>query len=202
MATEQFEQRSEEWFQWRNKGIGSSDSSILMGLNKYKTVKQLWLEKTNQVQAEFTSPFLAVRGTNMELQARESYCKYKGIEMVDKLFEHPKYKFIRASLDGWNEERKKILEIKCPKWVNHYRAVAENWIKPEYYCQMQHQYLASPAKSADYWSFDGRSGFCIPVEPDSWFMGELLEREIDFWECVESMKEPVAKRFAKPTMTA
>ena len=194
---EEPEQRSPEWFVWRRKGIGSSEASILMGLNGYKTLHQLWLEKTGQVEVDYqTIGYMAERGVRMESRARKAYERFTGIKVVDRLFIHPKFTFIRASLDGWSDEFSLILEIKCPRYLNHYRAKAESYVKPEYYCQIQHQFLASGAENADFWSFDGRSGHRIPVLPDVWFMGELLEREIAFWECVESLKEPNPDQFA------
>lgn len=194
-VTPQFEQRSEEWFQWRRLGIGSSDAAVLMGYGFNKNAHDLWLEKTDQVKVEFHLAPLAERGTRLEDQARKTYEDFTGIKVVDRLFTHPKYQFIRASLDGWSEEFELILEIKCPSMKNHYRSVAENYIKPSYYTQIQHQFLASNAKYADYWSFDGKSGHRIPVLPDPYFMGELLEREIIFWKCVETKTAPNLKDF-------
>lgn len=191
-------QGSDEWLAFRRKGIGSSDSSVLMGLNKFKTIQQLWLEKTGQIVPEKVTAYLALRGTRMEPEARRAYINYTKINVEDKIFVHPKFDFVRASLDGWNEARKLILEIKCPTSINHYRAVVENWIKPEYFCQMQHQYIATNAQEAHYWSFDGKSGHLINVLPDRWFMGELLERELIFWECVEKMQPPDPEEFKKP----
>ena len=42
----------EEWLKYRTQGIGGSDVSILAGINPFKSVHQLWLEKTGQVEPE------------------------------------------------------------------------------------------------------------------------------------------------------
>lgn len=177
------------------EGIGSSESSVLMGYNKYETVENLWLYKTGQKTREQTNSFLADRGNRLEPLARRTYIEYSGNDVMDILCENERFPFVRASLDGWNRAKKLILEIKCPKGVNHYRAVVEGWIKPEYYCQIQHQFLASDGEMAHYWSFDGRSGHQILVMPDLYFMGELLDREMIFWECVQTKKKPDPKWF-------
>lgn len=191
-----FDQRSPEWFAWRKLGIGSSEAAVLMGLSKYKTLEQLWLEKTDQVQVDYeTTGYLALRGIRLEDRARRAYEKFSKVKVYDKLFVHPKFHFIRASLDGYSFEFDLILEIKCPNKINHMRAKNENWIKPEYYCQIQHQFLASGAKHADFWSFDGYAGHRIEVLPDTWFMGELLEREIEFWNCVVNRIQPDPNSF-------
>ena len=35
----------EEWLEYRRKGIGGSDASVVCGINKYKSPVELWLEK-------------------------------------------------------------------------------------------------------------------------------------------------------------
>lgn len=39
----------EEWLEWRRKGIGGSDASIVCGVNRYKSPLELWLDKTSQI---------------------------------------------------------------------------------------------------------------------------------------------------------
>ena len=39
----------DEWLRYRTKGIGGSDVSIIAGINPYKSVYQLWLEKTGRI---------------------------------------------------------------------------------------------------------------------------------------------------------
>ena len=40
----------EEWLKVRTQGIGGSDVSVIAGINPYRSVYQLWLEKTGQVE--------------------------------------------------------------------------------------------------------------------------------------------------------
>ena len=40
----------EEWLKYRTLGLGGSDVSILAGLNPFKSVHELWLEKTGQME--------------------------------------------------------------------------------------------------------------------------------------------------------
>ena len=41
-----------DWLKWRTKGIGGSDASVIAGINPYKSVYQLWKEKTGQIEPE------------------------------------------------------------------------------------------------------------------------------------------------------
>ena len=42
----------EEWLKYRTKGIGGSDVSIIAGINPFKSIYELWLEKTKKVEPE------------------------------------------------------------------------------------------------------------------------------------------------------
>ena len=39
----------EEWLRYRKQGIGGSDVSCLLGINKWKSEIELWLDKTGQL---------------------------------------------------------------------------------------------------------------------------------------------------------
>ena len=56
----------EEWLKYRTKGIGGSDVSIIAGINPFKSVHQLWLEKTGQREPEQTDSDYAYFGTLLE----------------------------------------------------------------------------------------------------------------------------------------
>ena len=49
-----------EWLRYRTQGIGGSDVSIIAGINPFRSVYQLWLEKTGQ--AEPNLPAVPVSG--------------------------------------------------------------------------------------------------------------------------------------------
>ncbi|MFU1875596.1 YqaJ viral recombinase family protein, partial [Enterococcus faecium] len=56
----------QEWLVDRKRGIGGSDVSTILGLNKYKSVYQLWLEKTGQILPIETDSEPAYWGTVLE----------------------------------------------------------------------------------------------------------------------------------------
>ena len=41
-----------DWLDYRRRGIGGSDASVVCGINCYKSPVELWMEKTNQLQAQ------------------------------------------------------------------------------------------------------------------------------------------------------
>ena len=48
------EMTREEWLDFRKKGIGASDAAAAIGISKYKSQVELYLEKTGQYQIEFS----------------------------------------------------------------------------------------------------------------------------------------------------
>ncbi|HFC9341278.1 TPA: YqaJ viral recombinase family protein, partial [Enterococcus hirae] len=50
MSKSTLDMSHQEWLEDRKKGIGGSDVATVLGLNKYKSPYQLWLEKTGQIE--------------------------------------------------------------------------------------------------------------------------------------------------------
>ena len=63
----------EEWLKYRTKGIGGSDVSIIAGINPFKSVHQLWLEKTGQVEPEEGGSEYTHFGTLLEPIVRKEF---------------------------------------------------------------------------------------------------------------------------------
>lgn len=60
------EMSREEWLLSRQKGIGGSDAAVVLGLSKWKTPFELWLEKTGQVLLDDEQSDAAYFGTILE----------------------------------------------------------------------------------------------------------------------------------------
>jgi len=184
------QQNSDEWHRWRGKGIGASDSPIILGLSPWKTRIELWEQKVG-VAPRDEGNYATIKGHLMEGIAREHYFVKTLIDAQPKNFEHPdpKLKYLRASLDGWNEEMKLVLEIKCPGKVAQAEAEAGR-VPPHYWYQMQHQMLVTGAELAHYWSFDGEKGVLIEVDRDPKAIKEILNATEKFWELITKQKPP------------
>jgi len=70
-----------EWLRKRREGVGGSEISVIMGLSKYKSPYELWLEKTNKVEIEETSNEVAYFGTVLEDVVRKEYAKREGVKV-------------------------------------------------------------------------------------------------------------------------
>jgi putative phage-type endonuclease len=182
----------DEWHDWRGKGLGASDAPIVLGVSPWKTRQELWLEKTGQVAKEYKTNWAIDRGNRLEPLARAHYELMVGFDAPALIVEHPKYPFIRASLDGYSKSNSRVLEIKCPGKADHENAL-KGKVPKKYYPQIQHQLFVTGAKSADYFSFDGHNGCIVTVPPDRAFIVHMVNLLIEFWDCVLKKEKPTDK---------
>lgn len=178
----------DKWTEWRSKGLGASDAPVVMGVSPYKTRLVLWEEKVG-LAAPYEGNWATRRGNELEPKARAHYELIYNTPMPIAFVEHKDHPFIRASLDGYNEEKSIVLEIKCPGKDDHNTAKAGK-VPDKYYPQVQHQLLATGAKLVHYYSFDGEGGTLVEVIPDLLYIERLKAELISFWDMVKEQVPP------------
>ncbi len=192
------EQKSEEWLDWRKKGIGSSDAPIIMGVSPWKTPFELWEEKTGRVQPEQTSNWAQERGNELEPVARAKFEIEYDMEMSPALCQHEEYPQLRASMDGWNPKYKVGLEIKF-LGANDFKLAKEQGVIPEkYFPQIQHQFLVTGAEKIYFYGYyvdkgaENHNGIsvCVPVLPDHEYIKKLAIEELGFFRRMQENIPP------------
>lgn len=176
----------QEWLETRTKGIGGSDASVILGLNKWKTPFELWLEKTGQVIPESSQSEAAYWGTMLEdMVAKEFEIRTgKKVRRRNAMFQHPEYPFITANIDRMVVGEKAILECKTTSAYN-----AEEWKNDEipapYIIQAQH-YLGvlGPEYEKAYFAvlIGGQKFVWKEIERDEELIDMIFQAERTFWE--------------------
>ena len=98
-------ERQLAWLKSRKAGVGGSDMSTILGLNRYATPYALWLEKTGRTEPEdISDKWAVVKGKALEKELRRRF-KAEHPEMLvtdgtDKQFISREKPYLRASLDG------------------------------------------------------------------------------------------------------
>jgi putative phage-type endonuclease len=195
------DQNTSDWHRWRRKGIGASEMASVIGISPYKTPYQLWEEKTGRLPDDGSDTHWGMkRGLELEPKARATFELEYGLDMAPVCRESEKYPWLRASLDGWCEEEKAILEIKCLGRTGLQEASLGE-IPEHYMYQLAHQIAVMDAKRVYYYVFDGEKGLCIEKDSSEFknYISKLLKAGAKFWDYV---KRDVAPPFNKKDFKA
>ncbi len=175
----------EEWLRYRTKGIGGSDVGIIAGISPFKSVHQLWLEKTGQVEAEEGDSEYAHFGTLLEPIVRKEFTERTGIKVRQKhmLLQSEEYPFMFANLDGVINKDGEFCIFEAKTASAYKQEVWEEGIPAPYILQVQH-YMAVTGARRTYIAalVGGNHFFWHEIERDDVMIGKLISMEKHFWE--------------------
>jgi putative phage-type endonuclease len=75
-------QSRDEWVQSRTKGLGGSDIGSILGVNKYKSALEVWVEKTGAVKAEEIDNEAIRWGNRLERPVAEEFAHRQNLAVV------------------------------------------------------------------------------------------------------------------------
>lgn len=199
MIVEELVQGSENWLRYKQKTLGSSEAAVILGISPWNTPYGLWKSKTGRAVKEFRSNPSIDRGNRWEPAARARYELKTGIDLPPVVKEHPRYKFIIASLDGYSEEKQIIIEIKCitsrkTLEMAQKEGTQQERVIPHYYSQVQHQLMTTGAKEAHFFvcliekvghTEQITEEALVIVKPDEEYQKNLLMKEIEFYNFMQ-----------------
>lgn len=199
----------DEWLKNRNKGIGGSEISAVVGCNPHMDNVTLWEIKTERRKANDISdrPYVQY-GTQAEEYLRALFAldfpEYKVMYVENNSFTNDRYPFAQASLDGWivdDRGRTGVLEIKTTEILRS--GQREKWkerIPDNYYCQVCFYMAVMEAdfavlKAQLKTDFDGD----IRLETRHYHIERsevredidyLMQKGAEFWEYVKNDERP------------
>jgi len=186
-----------EWLEARRKvrGLGGSDMSVVLGLNKWKTPFQLWLEKTGQVESDelyivdedgaFVSGNEAAYWGHVDedIVAKEFALRHKKkVRRRNAILQHDEYDFLFANIDREIVGEDAGLECKITSAYN-----AKEWTGDEipeaYIVQCQH-YMAVTGKKEWYIAckIGGNKFVSKLISRDDELIAIIIERAKHFWQ--------------------
>ncbi len=182
-----------DWLEFRKKGIGGSDASVVCGINRYKSPVELWMEKTNRMSPQEAGES-AYWGTVLEPIVREEFSKRTGLEvkLAKCILQSEEFPFMQANLDGvcydpnFGDcifEAKTASAFKAAEW--------DNSIPDEYMLQVQHYMAVTGFKAAYIAVLIGGNTFRWQlVKHDDEIISALVKLESEFWDCVKNDTPP------------
>ena len=165
MTVEEMKDR-DKWLKFRNLGIGGSEAAVIVGMNKWKSPFQLWLEKREEVEPEDLSDNEYVYwGNVLEQVVADRFCELTSKKVQRRgLLQSEEYPFMLASVDRMVVGENAGLECKTANGF-----AGKQWEDDEvpdaYYIQCQH-YMAVTG--------------C-----ERWYIAVLIGGNKFIWKCIE-----------------
>lgn len=186
----------QEWLECRRKGIGGSDVSIIAGINPYKSVYELWKEKTGQAEVSEAQSEFAHFGTVLEPVVKAEFTERTGLKVRAKnaILQSTEYPFMLADLDGVVNDNGELCIFEA-KTASEF--TMKDWEKGtpfKYVLQVQHYMAVTEYKKAYVAAIvGGNKFFCYEIYRDEELIKYIISLEKKFWEeNVLGMKEPEA----------
>lgn len=178
----------EAWLKERQTGIGGSDASVILGVNPFKNLIELWEEKTGDVPVEIEMTAPMQRGIVLEPVAADLYKNRTGRELRRQpLKRHPEHDFMIGNVDRQilavgDVESTGILEIKCPG-LRVMANVKARGLSDYMTVQLMHYLGVYGYEWGSFCLFNAENWDVIyfDLEADQEFILDLMDYERDFW---------------------
>ena len=186
MTTQSTEGMSyEEWLVSRRRGIGGSDVAKVLGLSKYSSPYQIWMDKTGKIEIDTSETSEAAYwGHQMEEVVAKEFEKRTGkkVRVSNKIYFHKDYPFLLANVDRVVVGEDAILECKtASEYLKD--AWADDEIPIAYLAQVQHYLNVLNRKKAYIACLIGGNKFVWKeIQRDDELIEQMTERLVDFWE--------------------
>ena len=168
-----------DWLKWRTFGVGGSDVPAIMGDSPYSNILDIYDSKINPVQEKEPNYAMAL-GNKLEPIARSTYELLTGNDFPAANFVHASKPYLRVSLDGYNLELNKAIEVKyCGRTFT-------DSVPLKYKAQVQYQFMVTNCKELDMVQINNMNNInVIKIERDDEYILKLIEKVDWFWACVQ-----------------
>lgn len=201
----------QEWLRARQTGLGGSDAAVILGVSPYKTLHELWLEKTGQGPPQTEPTPAMIRGTYLEPVAADLYVERTGRKVRRQpMRRHPEYSWMIGNVDrqilaGTADVKSPgVLEVKCPGLRVMANVKAHGL--PDHMVVQLMWYLAVAGYSWGSFALFNAENWDVvwfDLERDDALITTMIERACEFWEKyvlprVEPPTEPSEKTLNIP----
>lgn len=170
------------WLELRQKGIGGSDAGAILGLNRWKTPFQVYLDKTEPI-IDGEQSEAAYWGTELEDVVAREFTRRTGkkVRRNNRMLKSIQYPWMIANLDREVVGEDAILECKT---TNSF--MAKEWegdqIPASYIIQVQHYLVVTGACKAYVAVLIGGQKFVYKeIDRDEELIQQIINLEQRFW---------------------
>ena len=182
---------NQDFTQDRTKYIGGSDIGAILGLSKFRTPLEVWMEKTGKEVRQLDSLPLRFGSFAEEFVASE-YARATGFELLhdESIYIHPTHPMMSAHVDrfilgdGLNKPATRLLECKTanPFARGEWGEPGTDQVPMSYLCQCIWYMAITGIEQCDLAVLFGNSDFRIyEIERDLELEGLVIEKALQFW---------------------
>ena len=170
----------EQFLANRRKGIGGSDAAAVLGLSKWKTAYDVFLDKTGQSEPTPDNDAM-LWGRLLEPVIRQQYADRTGREVaMPSMLTMADKPYIVANVDGLCADR--VLEIKTARTSKDWGEEGTDEVPMQYFLQCQHYLMVTGKPVADVAVLIGSADFRIyTVEANEKLFGVMQTAYAEFW---------------------
>jgi putative phage-type endonuclease len=196
---------NQDFTQDRTKYIGGSDIGAILGMSKFRTPLEVWMEKTGKEVRQLDSLPLRFGSYAEEFVASE-YARATGFELLhdESIYIHPTHPMMSAHVDRFvlgddlNKPATRLLECKTanPFARGEWGEPGTDQVPMSYLCQCIWYMAITGIKQCDLAVLFGNSDFRIyEIARDHELEALVIEKALHFWN------EHVLKDIAPPAQT-
>lgn len=173
-----------QWLKLRQQGIGGSDAAAILGMNRWKSPIDVWVEKTfPQPLADDSNDYI-YWGNLLESVVADEFQRQTGLKIrrCNYLLQNADYPFMLANIDREIVGQKSGLECKTTSEYNKNKWQADE-VPAEYILQCQH-YMAVTGYPS-WWIavlIGGNKFVYKQIQRDDELIKLLIDAEQDFWQ--------------------
>jgi putative phage-type endonuclease len=185
---------SPEWHANRKRGVGASESAAILGLSRYKSQLDVYIDKVKDHTAPRPDSPQAKRGRLLEPIVLSMYEEEHGpVRRNPSQITSREYPFMFATLDAARADDGRPVEAKTAgKYVAHeWGEEGTDEIPTEYLIQITHQMVVTSVTEGDVAVLITLDDFRrYPIVLDTELAGMLVETLALFWKRVENREPP------------
>lgn len=192
----------EEWLEHRNKTIGGSDASAILGMNNYSSPYTVWAEKLGKLPPKEDNEAMRI-GRDLESYVAQRFTEKTGkkVRRENNILHNPEYPFAHANVDRMIVGEDAGLECKTTSSLNLSK-FKNGEFPDQYYAQCVHYMMVTGCKK---WYLAvlvlGKGFYDFEIERDEEEIKALAKSEADFWEYVKTQTPPAADGAESTTKT-
>jgi putative phage-type endonuclease len=170
----------------RSKGIGGSDAAAVLGLSKYKSPLELYLEKIGELDSDIPDNDAMYWGRTLEEIVAQEYAKRTGnkVRRVNRVLQHNEHSWMLANIDREiiSDRGRGVLECKTANaWLTS--EWDDGQVPDAYLLQLMHYLAVTGRQWGSIAVLIGGQKFIIQdFERDDELIEMMIEKERAFWE--------------------